>query len=135
MLDTNADGRRELYRIDSNYPAGAAAVPAVPNGVLLCDCIDDIGFAFAIDRDHDEEIDRFNVPPGNNYLGRTRTTTEDSETDTGRRTVHITPGRCGGGEYRCHSALERCTRRSHLASGTLRPQDTNYHDGKVYQVG
>lgn len=138
LLDTNADGRRELYRIDSNYPPGAATVPAVPNGVLLCDCIDDMGFAFAIDRDHDEEIDRVNAPPNPstpiwaadvNNSGGLETNLDSNNSGT------ITPDDAGGvaiGQevpYRDARAV-----RIWLLARSARP-DTNYHDGKVYQVG
>lgn len=137
LLDTNADGRRELYRIASNYPAGAAMVPAVPNGVLLCDCVDDIGFAFAIDRDHDEEIDRFNVPPLETIIwavdanndGRLETNLDANASGT------ITPADAGGTNIGAMVPLRdaRAVRIWLLARSAR--QDTNYHDGKVYQVG
>jgi prepilin-type N-terminal cleavage/methylation domain-containing protein len=137
LLDTDNDGRRELYRIDNTYPAGAATVPAVPNGVLVCDCMDDVGFAFAVDRDHDEAIDRLNVPPLETTIWAVDANNDGNlETNLdGNASGTITPDDAGGVNIGTTVPLNdvRAVRVWLMARSARR--DTNYHDGKVYQVG
>ena len=135
LIDTNNDGRRKLYRFDSQAPA--AANDPVVGGTLLCDCIDDIGFAFSIDRENDEVIDRVNIAPNPTSVIWAADVNNDGKLDTnldsdGSGT--ITPADAGGVNI---APVSMSSVRSVyiwlLARSSQR--DLNYHDGKVYQVG
>lgn len=135
LIDTNNDGRRKLYRFDSTAPA-AANDPAV-GGTLICDCIDDIGFAFSIDSDRNEVIDRVNIPPNPTSIIWAADVNNDGRLDTNLDsdgTGTITPADAGGVAIApTLISRARSVRIWLLARSTQR--DTNYHDGKVYQVG
>lgn len=61
LMDTDGDGVRELRRQDSRAPD--------PNAwTLICPCIEDMSFAFAIDADDDEELDTFANNSANNII-------------------------------------------------------------------
>ena len=64
LIDTAGDGHRRLYRFDSLAPATVSDPVLGAGWTLVCDCVEDIGFAFAIDNNNDEELDRI-VPGGN----------------------------------------------------------------------